>query len=99
MSNPPYIALAEKDNMKANVLANEPHVALFVPDNDPLIFYDRIAALAQEKLKPSGFLFFEINERFGTEVLALLVKKGFKHLELRKDLFGKDRMVKAQWVG
>jgi release factor glutamine methyltransferase len=99
VSNPPYIALFEKNSMKANVLANEPHVALFVPNTDPLIFYDRIAALAQEKLKPSGFLFFEINERFGTEVLALLVKKGFKHLELRKDLFGKDRMVKAQWVG
>jgi release factor glutamine methyltransferase len=96
VSNPPYIALAEKDSMKANVLANEPHVALFVPDTNPLIFYDRIAALAQEKLKHGGFLFFEINERFGTEVLAMLVKKGFKHLELRKDLSGKDRMVKAQ---
>ena len=99
VSNPPYIALAEKELMKANVLANEPHVALFVPNNDPLIFYDRIAALAQEKLKPGGFLFFEINERFGTEVLALLVKKGFKQVELRKDLSGKERMVKAQWVG
>ena len=99
VSNPPYIALAEKELMKANVLANEPHVALFVPDTNPLIFYDRIAALAQEKLKHGGFLFFEINERFGTEVLAMLVKKGFKHLELRKDLSGKDRMVKAQWVG
>lgn len=99
VSNPPYIALAEKELMKANVLANEPHVALFVPDTNPLIFYDRIAALAQEKLKPGGFLFFEINERFGTEVLALLVKKGFKQVELRKDLIGKDRMLKAQWVG
>jgi release factor glutamine methyltransferase len=99
VSNPPYIAMAEKDSMKANVLANEPHVALFVPDNDPLIFYDRIAALAQEKLKPSGFLFFEINAHFGTEVLAMLVKKGFKQVKLRKDLSGKDRMVKAQWVG
>ena len=99
VSNPPYIAMAEKDSMKANVLANEPHVALFVPDNDPLIFYDRIAALAQAKLNLGGFLFFEINELFGKEVLELLVKKGFKHLELRKDLFGKDRMVKAQWVG
>lgn len=99
VSNPPYIALAEKDSMKANVLANEPHVALFVPDTNPLIFYDRISALAQAKLKPGGFLFFEINERFGTEVLALLVKKGFKQIELRKDLSGKDRMVKAQWVG
>jgi release factor glutamine methyltransferase len=99
VSNPPYIALAEKDSMKANVLANEPHLALFVPNNDPLIFYERIAALAQAKLNLSGFLFFEINEHFGKEVLALLVKKGFKHVELRQDLSGKDRMVKAQWLG
>ena len=99
VSNPPYIALAEKELMKANVFANEPHVALFVPDTNPLIFYDRIAALAQEKLKHGGFLFFEINERFGKEVLELIVKKGFKHLELRQDLSGKDRIVKAQWVG
>lgn len=99
VSNPPYIALAEKDSMKANVLANEPHVALFVPNTNPLIFYERIAALAQAKLNLGGFLFFEINERFGKEVLALLVKKGFKHVELRQDLSRKDRMVKAQWVG
>jgi len=99
VSNPPYIALAEKDSMKANVLANEPHLALFVPNTNPLIFYERIAALAQAKLNLGGFLFFEINERFGKEVLALLVKKGFKHVELRQDLSGKDRMVKAQWVG
>jgi release factor glutamine methyltransferase len=99
VSNPPYIALAEKDSMKANVLANEPHLALFVPNTNPLIFYERIAALAQANLNLGGFLFFEINERFGKEVLALLVKKGFKHVELRQDLSGKDRMVKAQWVG
>lgn len=99
VSNPPYIALAEKDSMKANVLANEPHLALFVPNTNPLIFYERIAALAQAKLNLGGFLFFEINEHFGKEVLALLVKKGFKHVELRQDLSGKDRMVKAQWVG
>ena len=99
VSNPPYIAMAEKDSMKANVLANEPHVALFVLYTNPLIFYDRISALAQAKLKPGGFLFFEINERFGKEVLSLLLKKVFKHLELRIDLFGKDRMLKAQWVG
>ena len=99
VSNPPYIALAEKELMKTNVLANEPHVALFVPNTNPLIFYERIAALAQAKLNLGGFLFFEINERFGKEVLALLVKKGFKHVELRQDLSGKDRMVKAQWVG
>jgi release factor glutamine methyltransferase len=99
VSNPPYIAMAEKELMKANVLANEPHLALFVPDTNPLIFYDRIAALAQAKLKPGGFLFFEINERFGKKVLELLVKKSFKHLELRQDLSGKDRIVKAQWVG
>lgn len=99
VSNPPYIALAEKDSMKDNVLANEPHLALFVPNTNPLIFYERIASIAQEKLNLGGFLFFEINERFGKEVLELLVKKGFKHIELRQDLGCKDRMVKAQWVG
>ncbi len=99
VSNPPYIALAEKDTMKANVLANEPHLALFVPNNDPLIFYESISSMAKEILKPNGFLFFEINERFGTEVVELLIKKGFKQVALHQDLSGKDRMVKAQWLG
>jgi release factor glutamine methyltransferase len=99
VSNPPYIALSEKDSMKDNVLANEPHLALFVPNTNPLIFYEHIASIAQEKLNLGGFLFFEINERFGKEVLELLVKRGFKHVELRQDLGCKDRMVKAQWVG
>ena len=98
VSNPPYIALDEKDRMKANVLSNEPHLALFVSDNNPLIFYERIASTATYLLNPNGFLFFEINERFGAEVLELLVNKGFKQVELRKDLSGKDRMVKAQWL-
>ena len=99
VSNPPYISLSEKDSMKVNVLENEPHLALFVPNTNPLIFYERIASIAQEKLNQGGFLFVEINERFGKEVLELLEKKGFKHVELRQDLGGKDRMVKAQWVG
>ena len=99
VSNPPYIALSEKDSMKVNVLENEPHLALFVSNTNPLIFYERIASIAQEKLNLGGFLFFEINERFGKEVLELLVKKGFKHVKLRQDLGGKDRMVKAQWLG
>jgi release factor glutamine methyltransferase len=99
VSNPPYIALAEKDTMKANVLANEPHVALFVPNTNPLIFYERIASIATDLLNPNGFLFFEINERFGTEVVELLIKKGFKQVALHQDLSGKDRMVKAQWLG
>ena len=99
VSNPPYIASSEKNSMKANVLANEPHLALFVPNTNPLIFYERIASIAQEKLNLGGFLFVEISERFGKEVLELLEKKGFKHVELRQDLGGKDRMVKAQWVG
>jgi release factor glutamine methyltransferase len=85
--------------MKVNVLENEPHLALFVPNTNPLIFYERIASIAQEKLNQGGFLFVEINERFGKEVLELLEKKGFKHVELRQDLGGKDRMVTAQWVG
>jgi release factor glutamine methyltransferase len=95
VSNPPYIRKSEAASMNANVLAFEPHTALFVPDDDALLFYKTIADFAIEHLHPDGLLFFEINEALGTGVCNLLSAKRFKNIELRKDLQGKDRMVKA----
>ena len=83
--------------MSNNVLEYEPHLALFVPANNPLQFYHAIATMATEKLNNNGVLYFEIHENYGQETLDLLSLKGFKALELRKDLQGKDRMVKAVW--
>lgn len=96
VSNPPYVRDLEKMEIKKNVLENEPHVALFVKDNNPLLFYDRIADLANNYLSKTGVLYFEINQYLGKETVALLQTKGFKQVELRKDLFGNDRMIKAQ---
>jgi len=95
VSNPPYIPPSEKKMMNANVLNHEPESALFVPENDPLIFYKKIAAFGNHALKTGGRLYFEINERFGKEVVALLVESGYTKVELRKDLNGKDRMVRG----
>lgn len=99
VSNPPYIKQSESASMHANVLAFEPHTALFVPDDDALLFYKKIADFALQHLNTHGLLFFEINEALGKEVFELLVSKGFKDIELRKDLQGKDRMVKAVYPG
>ena len=93
VSNPPYITQAEKAEMKENVLANEPHMALFVSDEKPLIFYEAIADFALNKLQPEGLLFFEINEYLAKETTHMLISKGFKNIELRKDMQGKDRMI------
>lgn len=95
VSNPPYVKQSEKGPMRKNVLDYEPHLALFVPDEDPLKFYRAIAVVAKEKLNPGGRLFFEINESLGEAVAGLLQEKGFTGIELRKDLSGKDRMVRA----
>ena len=95
VSNPPYVRVLEKVAIKNNVLANEPHLALFVEDNNPLIFYDKIADLAKEHLRENGMLYFEINEYLGKEMIALVALKGFKDIQLKKDLFGKDRILKA----
>jgi release factor glutamine methyltransferase len=95
VSNPPYVRALEKVAIKNNVLANEPHLALFVEDNNPLIFYDKIADLAKEHLHKNGMLYFEINEYLGKEMIALVAQKGFKDIQLKKDLFGKDRILKA----
>ena len=95
VSNPPYICEEEKEEMEKNVLEHEPALALFVPNHDPLLFYKRIADLGLSMLKEDGLLFFEINRRFGTEVVKMLQEKGYQEVELRQDLFGNDRMVKA----
>ena len=95
VSNPPYVRELEKVEIKKNVLDNEPHLALFVEDNDALIFYRKIAELALKNLSPNGQLFFEINQYLGKEMIDLLEKMGFKNIELRKDIYGNDRMIKG----
>ena len=95
VSNPPYVRELEKIEIKKNVLENEPHLALFVDNNNPLLFYKKIADLAIKYLRQDGLLFFEINQYLGTETVEMLHKKGFKNIELRKDIFGKDRMIQC----
>ncbi len=95
VSNPPYVRNLEKEEIKKNVLEHEPHLALFVEDNDALIFYRKIAALAQKNLSPNGQLYFEINQYLGVEMKDLLEKMNFKNIELRKDIYGNDRMIKV----
>ena len=98
VSNPPYITCSERKEMEANVLDWEPALALFVPDDDPLLFYRSIARLAQRLLKPGGRLFFEINRAYGTATMNLLQEMNYRNVELRKDLSGNDRMVSAQRI-
>lgn len=95
VSNPPYICKEEKEEMEKNVLEHEPSLALFVPNENPLLFYRKIGLLALQLLNNGGLLFFEINRRFGKEVVAMLQELGYEAVELRQDLFGNDRMVKA----
>jgi release factor glutamine methyltransferase len=95
VSNPPYVRELEKQEIKKNVLDNEPHLALFVEDNDALIFYRKIAQLAQKNLNPKGQLYFEINQYLGQETLNLLLEMGFKNCELRQDIYGNDRMIQC----
>lgn len=93
VSNPPYVRNLEKEEIKKNVLDNEPHLALFVEDNDALIFYRKIAELAQKNLSENGQLFFEINQYLSKEMVELLEKMNFKNIVLRKDIYGNDRMI------
>lgn len=95
VSNPPYIPRREREAMPAHVRDQEPATALFVPDDDPLQFYTAIAGFSREQLEEGGQLYLEIHEKFGTEVLDLLKEKGFVGIELRKDINGKERMIKA----
>jgi release factor glutamine methyltransferase len=96
VSNPPYIPMSDMSEMYANVLQYEPHVALFVADENPLIFYRAIALFALKHLQHEGSLYFEIHYKYGAEVLEMLRNSGFVNVQLRKDLSGNDRMVKAQ---
>jgi release factor glutamine methyltransferase len=93
VSNPPYVRNLEKEEIKKNVLDNEPHLALFVEDNDALIFYRKIAELAKKNLVKNGSLYFEINQYLGKETVELLENLGFKNIELRKDIYDNDRMI------
>jgi protein-(glutamine-N5) methyltransferase, release factor-specific len=96
ISNPPYVRFAEQAEMHPNVLNYEPHLALFVSDENPLLFYDKIAELAYRFLTPQGSLFFEINQYLGKETQDLVRQKGFNEVILQQDLLGNDRMLFAK---
>jgi release factor glutamine methyltransferase len=95
VSNPPYVRHLEKIEIQPNVLQYEPHLALFVADDDALLFYRKIAALAQKHLTPKGKLYFEINQYLGKETVALVESFGFAAVQLHQDIYGNDRMVSA----
>jgi len=97
VSNPPYVRESEKKEIKNNVLNNEPHMALFVEDNNPLVFYNKIAELAKNHLTKNGTLFFEINQYLGKETVELIKLKGFNKIQLKKDIFGRDRIIIASF--
>lgn len=95
VSNPPYIPLMEKETLNANVVNHEPHTALFVPDNDALVFYRSIARFARKRLYENGTIYVEIHEALANEVAHLFREEGYKNIEVRKDMQGKDRMVRV----
>lgn len=96
VANPPYVLESERAQMRRNVCGQEPDIALFVPDSDPLLFYRAIAERAAERLAPGGALYFEINERFGQETCRLLEEMGYTSVRVHKDLFGKERFTSAR---
>lgn len=93
VSNPPYVRHLEKEEIRQNVLDYEPHLALFVEDNDPLLFYRKIALLGKSALKQNGRLYFEINQYLGSEMVEMLEQMGYRHVVLKQDVYGNDRMV------
>src|SRR5262249_53956198 len=95
VSNPPYVPQPEKKEMRKNVAEYEPSTALFVPDNDPLIFYKAIAEFGKEKLNKGGMIYAEIHENLGEQTRDLFLSEGFQTIHLKKDLQGKNRMIKA----
>lgn len=97
ISNPPYIPWKEKEDMHVNVTAFEPDLALFVPDENPLLFYTAIARYASHNLTNKGYLFFELHENYAEETRMMVENLGFVSVEIRQDLQGKNRMLKAQW--
>lgn len=96
ISNPPYVRELEKKEMRNNVLEHEPHNALFVSDENPLLFYKKIADLAKKHLSENGLLFFEINQYLEKETINMLKEKGFSNVEVKRDLFGNPRMILAK---
>lgn len=96
VSNPPYICDKERKDMEANVLDHEPHIALFVPDNDPLLFYRRIALLAKDMLLPGGALYFEGNREYAEDVAAMMRSMGYDDVEVRSDQYGNPRMIRGR---
>ena len=98
VSNPPYIKPKERNGMEKNVLAYEPHVALFAPEDQPIIFYQRIGDYAWQSLNPGGMLFFELNPLTANDVSSYLQRLGFTEVEIRKDDYGKDRFLKAKKI-
>jgi len=96
VSNPPYVLQSEKETMKPNVVAHEPHLALFVNDDDPLKFYKSIVEFAKSNLEKNGKLFFEINDLKSEELKTYLIQNGFTKVEIKKDLSGKARMIKGE---
>jgi len=96
VSNPPYICNKERDAMETNVLEHEPHTALFVPDDDPLLFYRAIAQYGQSALKDGGWLYFEINPIYAKALCDMLSKMSYRYIEIKEDQYGKQRMIRAQ---
>lgn len=96
VSNPPYIAEKEKADMESNVLDWEPGLALFVPDEKPLLFYRKISELGLGMLKAGGRLFFEINRAYGRQIVEMMSVLGYRNIELKKDISQNDRMIKAE---
>ena len=98
VSNPPYVPLSEAAGMQLHVRESEPHQALFVPDQDPLLFYKHLLALSRRCLKPGGWLYVETHARFGVEVLKHFRTFGFSEIQLKKDIFGRDRYVRGRFT-
>lgn len=96
VSNPPYVCMSEKQDMMSNVLDYEPHTALFVPDDDPLLFYRALAVLAQRHLSPDGAFYAEINRAYFKQLKEMYHHEGFSEVILRKDIYGNDRMVRCR---
>ena len=96
ISNPPYICNKERETMEANVLEHEPHTALFVPNDDPLLFYRAIAQYGQTALKEGGWLYFEINPLYAEDLRAILSKMSYYDIEIKEDQYGKQRMIRAK---
>lgn len=99
VSNPPYIPRAEQSALSATVTTHEPHLALFVPDDDPLLFHRVIAQKSRKSLKAGGLIILEINEALGNPAADVLVSSGYRHVSSQRDLDGKDRFVTGRWLG